>query len=86
MSNAIAKKIVFSRQRKVNEFMSRVHGMADKGADCEQLVRYTSGVCLSNKSIEKAFLKKLAAVYPRLTTLTQQQLDTHRANKNFRRK
>ena len=81
MSKTIAKKIVFSRQKKVNEFMSRVHGMADKGADCEQLVRYTTGVCLSNKVIEKAFLKKLAAAYPRIALLTQKQLDNHRVNK-----
>lgn len=78
MSNRIAKKIVFSRQKKVNEFMSRVHGMADKSADIDQLVRYAVGVCLSNKVIEKAFLKKLSAAYPRIATLTQEHLDAHR--------
>ena len=78
MSKTIAKKIVLSRRKKVNEFMSRVHGMADKGADCEQLVRYTTGVCLSNKSIETMFLNKLAVAYPRIASSAQTQLDAHR--------
>ncbi len=76
MSNRIAKKIVFSRQKKVNEFMSRLHGMADKGADIDQLVRYAVGVCLSNKVIEKSFLNKLSAAYPRIAELAQEQLET----------
>lgn len=78
MSKTIAKKIVFSRQKKVNEFMSRVHGMADKGAEIEQLVRYAVGICLSNKAIETMFLNKLAAAYPRIASSTQTQLDAHR--------
>ena len=64
MSKSIAKKIVFARQKQINVFMSRLDSLIQKDTNHLSHVRYAVGVYLSNKALQKGFLKKVKEAYP----------------------
>jgi hypothetical protein len=60
MSKTIARKIHFSRLHKIKLFVERFNKMKASGRESCLLVDYAFGVCLSNKAIQKGFIKALS--------------------------
>lgn len=74
MASSIGKKIVFARQSKVKQFIQRYERLADCQPLEGKLIQFAFGVCLSNPSISKGFLKKLDAIHPLITAKVTQEL------------
>ena len=74
LSKTIARKIHFSRLNKIKLFVERFNKMNASGRDSNMLVDYAFGVCLSNKAIQKGFIKALSQHDNRVATEVESKL------------
>ena len=74
LSKTIARKIHFSRLNKIKLFVERFNKMKASGRDSNMPVDYAFGVCLSNKAIQKGFIKALSQHDNRVATEVESKL------------
>tara|TARA_B100002049_G_scaffold234583_1_gene217261 strand:- start:7528 stop:7764 length:237 start_codon:yes stop_codon:yes gene_type:complete len=74
LSKTIARKIHFSRLNKIKLFVERFNKMKASGRDSNMLVDYAFGVCLSNKAIQKGFIKALSQHDSKVATEVESKL------------